>query len=556
MKPKKQLRAGIYARVSTQEQVKENYDSIDSQIDSCKANAAKTGDQIVGIFTDPGFSGTNTERPGYQALCKAIKNGEFEKVYVFKIERLHRNIEDGSSFLSTIKRYDVMLQSATESIDLTTPGGKLNVMMLMAFNEYYSNDVKHKQAIKHHNARERGYFVGGTPPLGYERDKDVITPIVEEAKIIKQIFNWHAENIKPIDIMKRLRAAGVKTRRSNHFSCHSVTQILENPIYCGYIKGNPNEDDERPLIKGAHKGIISREKWVATQERLSDARSTKTKLKKKSGNTFYNTNKHEGLLKGLLHCGTTKYALSPARQGKSLYYSLSRASKEGACFEGPIKRVNLSHIDNAVVGLVNELGKYPEIIKATIEAANRSKSPKLQELAEQRTQLMKKHKRLQTEFDNFKSFIANAKDTNVFGEITNDMQFTAERKQYIQNELLQLEREATTIKKTVHDSKEIVAALLNFKGLLEALPFDKRHELIKMLIKRIDIYPSDVPATVETKLQEVKLRTKTYKLDIRLSIRPETTRTCGVSSTSSCISHFGRGDRIRTCDPLVPNQVR
>src|SRR5437773_992314 len=88
-------RAGAYLRVSTQEQAREGV-SLDAQrqavTDRAKGDGLALGDAQV--YTDAGRSGSTTDRPAYQAMLAAAVAGEFQRLYVWKIDRLGRDAEE------------------------------------------------------------------------------------------------------------------------------------------------------------------------------------------------------------------------------------------------------------------------------------------------------------------------------------------------------------------------------------------------------------------------------------------------------------------------------
>ena len=85
------VRCSIYARVSTDEQAAGEYSSIDSQIDICKHYIQIQKEknwQLAKVYTDPGFSGKNLERPAMQSLIEDIKSGKIDVVLVYKLSAL------------------------------------------------------------------------------------------------------------------------------------------------------------------------------------------------------------------------------------------------------------------------------------------------------------------------------------------------------------------------------------------------------------------------------------------------------------------------------------
>lgn len=113
-------RVAIYARVSTRKQVRESYDSIDSQIDSCREVAAQSGGNVVMVLKDLGVSGTKASRPEYKRLLQAIRSGEVDKIIIVKIDRLNRSVTDGTALIDMIKKHGIELCSVTEPDSLNT----------------------------------------------------------------------------------------------------------------------------------------------------------------------------------------------------------------------------------------------------------------------------------------------------------------------------------------------------------------------------------------------------------------------------------------------------
>ena len=79
-----------YVRVSTAEQAKEGY-SIGEQIERLQDYCKAMRWDILKTYTDPGYSGGNTDRPGLQEMIKDIEAGLIEKVVVYKLDRLSRS---------------------------------------------------------------------------------------------------------------------------------------------------------------------------------------------------------------------------------------------------------------------------------------------------------------------------------------------------------------------------------------------------------------------------------------------------------------------------------
>ena len=131
-------RAAIYLRVSTDKQTVEN------QRIALAAVAERRGWQIVGTFSDKGISGAKSreDRPGLDDLLKRAQRREFDVVMAWAIDRIGRSLIDLLNTIETLKACGVDLYLDQQSIDTTTPAGKLMLQMTGAFAEFERNMIQ------------------------------------------------------------------------------------------------------------------------------------------------------------------------------------------------------------------------------------------------------------------------------------------------------------------------------------------------------------------------------------------------------------------------------
>jgi DNA invertase Pin-like site-specific DNA recombinase len=125
-------RAALYVRVSTDRQTVEN------QITALSKVASARGWQIVETFNDAGISGTKgrKDRPGLDALLTQAQRGRFDVVMAWAIDRLGRSLVDLLQTIEGLRACGVDLYLDQQSIDTTTPAGKLMLQMCGAFAEF------------------------------------------------------------------------------------------------------------------------------------------------------------------------------------------------------------------------------------------------------------------------------------------------------------------------------------------------------------------------------------------------------------------------------------
>jgi site-specific DNA recombinase len=100
MKPgaAKHVHCAIYTRVSTDQGLEQDFNSLDAQYDACQAyirSQPHAGWTLVRVkYDDGGFSGGNTDRPALQRLLEDVRAGKVQVIIVYKVDRLTRSLAD------------------------------------------------------------------------------------------------------------------------------------------------------------------------------------------------------------------------------------------------------------------------------------------------------------------------------------------------------------------------------------------------------------------------------------------------------------------------------
>lgn len=136
----KKMKAIIYCRVSTEEQVK-GY-SLNYQENICRDYANKGGYEVVKVFVEEGESAKIISRTKLTELIDFSKKntGQIDVLIVHKLDRFARNQQDHQAIRALLAQYGVVLRSATEPID-DTPVGKLMENFLSSIAQF-DNDVR------------------------------------------------------------------------------------------------------------------------------------------------------------------------------------------------------------------------------------------------------------------------------------------------------------------------------------------------------------------------------------------------------------------------------
>lgn len=125
-------RIALYTRVSQDTQTTEN------QHRELIAVAERNGWHIVAEYEDHGISGAKgrDQRPGYDALMKAVARREIDMVATWAVDRLGRSLQNLIAFLTEINAKGVDLYLHQQALDTSTPSGRAMFGMLSVFADF------------------------------------------------------------------------------------------------------------------------------------------------------------------------------------------------------------------------------------------------------------------------------------------------------------------------------------------------------------------------------------------------------------------------------------
>lgn len=222
----------IYVRQSID---KKDSVSIEAQIEECK----KLCSANFKVYKDKGYSGKNTERPQVQKMIKDIESGIIQKVVVYKLDRISRNIIDFYNLYGIMQLHDCEFISWDEKFDTTTSMGRAMMGILVVFAQMERENIQTRIKDNYNYRIRDGRWASGKAPFGFKngkRDgKTTLIPVPEEIEVVKWMFKTYAEslNISLGMIQKQLIEKGIKGHQSSKgFSRTTIGHILTNPVYC------------------------------------------------------------------------------------------------------------------------------------------------------------------------------------------------------------------------------------------------------------------------------------------------------------------------------------
>src|SRR5579863_8492768 len=241
----KTVRCAVYTRVSTDQGLEQDFNSLDAQYEASQAyirSQAHAGWTLLKAkYDDGGFSGGNTDRPALQRLLEDIRTGKIDIIVVYKVDRPTRSVADFAKLVELFDEHNVSFVSVTQQFNTTTSMGRLTLNVLLSFAQFEREVTSERIRDKIAASKRKGLWVGGPLPLGYRMKDDKIAVIEDEAERVRLIFRRYLElggvNALVRDLRKRdirtksrLLSTGA-TRGGVPFGRGSLCYLLRNRFY-------------------------------------------------------------------------------------------------------------------------------------------------------------------------------------------------------------------------------------------------------------------------------------------------------------------------------------
>ncbi|CAK8580897.1 recombinase family protein [Priestia megaterium] len=286
-------------------------------------------------------------------MLDKVKNNEYDAVVVMDVDRLSRNEFEAPIIHKVLLDSDTNIVTPSKTYDLHKDEDTLllGVQSLVAAQEY--KQIRKRMQRGKTFAMEKGYWVHGTPPLGYDKDSETRKLIPnDEAKHVQFIFNSIVDGKTVSDVYHDLNAMGVKTKNNSKFAFNSIMRIVTNEAYKGTIVSNRYiaKDKQKPKSEwiythNAHEPIVTKETW----DKANKIVNTYSFSAPRSKNKIYPTSK-------LIVCGNCgKFQGAQLAHTSKLYLKICSNCKNRSFLYEPILKQIKEEIQNYVSTVVNEI---------------------------------------------------------------------------------------------------------------------------------------------------------------------------------------------------------
>ena len=372
----------LYCRLSNEDLVDGESNSIANQRNILSSYAASHGFTNTKVLVDDGYTGTNFNRPGVQEGLALVEQGLVGTWIVKDMSRFGRDYLQVGRFTEIVfPSYDVRFIAVNDAVD-SAKGDNDFTVIRNVFNDFYAKDTSKKVRAVMKAKGTSGKHLGG-PPYGYRADpQDKNHWILDEdaAPVVKRIFDLTIAGVGPSRIARILEADEVLTvkalyaqqkgkplpERPCHWIEQSVVNILERMEYTGCTcnfkthsksyklkKRIPNAVEDMFILPDTQEAIVPKEQW----DRVQELRKHKRRMTKAE---------RQGLFSGLVVCADCgsklHFATCKNFEGRQDHYICAKyKSGRGTCSAHYIREDVLRDV------VLERIRAVTEYIRADVE---------------------------------------------------------------------------------------------------------------------------------------------------------------------------------------------
>ena len=310
-------KVAAYLRLSQEDGDKDISDSIVSQKNIIEAKVKELGEEFIieDYYIDDGYTGLNINRPSFQRMIYDIEKGNINCIITKDLSRLSRNSFEANYYIELyFLEREVRYISVLDNVDTGVKNSNNDMIQFKTLiNDWYSKDISKKIKSSIWARKEKGMFLGAIPPYGYNKskeDKHKLVVNINQARIVKRIFEEYSKGKSPTEIVKELNNDNIPSPNNNFnkgeirhkWREETIRRMIVSKIYLGHmeygkrinlsykskkIKYIPPE--EWKIIYNTHTPIITEELFNKVQNKRNMNKTIKRK-------------KHEWKLNGIVKC--------------------------------------------------------------------------------------------------------------------------------------------------------------------------------------------------------------------------------------------------------------
>ena len=502
------LRTALYCRLSKDDMLQGDSESIKTQKAMLTQYAKEHGFLIVEVYVDDGWSGLNFQRPDFNRMLDDIEAGKIDVVITKDLSRLGRDhLKVGHFTEIYFPMKNVRYIAVNDGVDTANKNNDIAALKNV-MNEFYSRDNSRKNRSSIRARAKAGLYRTSFNPIGYRKSPDNHNKLIvdgETAWIVKRIFELANAGMGAHKIAKTFREEQVPcpswwlhSRGERDYSqrfenpankyewSHTVIRnIIANPLYLGHtvmcktesifkvgtFKKVPKADQIR--VENTHEPLVSQELFDGANAKILSRRCDTT-------DNFVSP------FSGLVKCGTCGKALGLRYWGKDrhhIYVCTTYAHDTKACSD---HRIYYEDLYNAVLADIQYHARlaYEDRDKAVALAMKMNAKADGNKGKSNESKLKQAKKR----YDEVTRLFDRLYEDSLSGRISNDNftrlidKYQTEQEQLL-GQIQNLENALQEVKDSQTNAVQWAALMADYVGIRELTA-----ENLNLLVERIEVF--------------------------------------------------------------------
>ena len=528
MTEKQGFMTALYERLSRDDELNGESNSISNQKKLLEQYAKEHGFTNLVHFTDDGISGTRFDRPGFLAMMKEVESGKVGTILIKDMSRMGRDYLKVGQYMELLRQKNVRLIAVNENVDSFREDDDFtpfrNIM-----NEWYARDTSKKIKSTFKAKGKSGKHVASTTPYGYLKDKDdpnVWIVDEEAAVVVRRIFHMTMDGYGPYQIARALKEdkveipavhmakkdAGLWKGRVEEikdpygWGSSTVAGILKKREYLGHTVNFKT----RKHFKDKKSHYVSEDNWTVfenTQEAIIDQETFDNVQRIRSNVRRYPDGWGEAHpLTGLMYCADcgSKMYVHRVNNGKRVpQYTCSAYSKVpvGTLCQTQ-HRINADVVMELIKELLKAVAEYSQLNREefleTVKKAQTSQQSS--EITRLKNRLAEAKKRVQE----LEKLICRIYEDNILGKLPDerytilDGQYSKEQKD-LSAEIADMEAELSGYEEGRRSAEKFIALVDKYQNFEELTTY-----MLNEFVEKIVVHERDRKGSIET-TQEVEI---------------------------------------------------
>lgn len=534
LQPNQKITA-LYCRLSRDDNLDGDSNSIQNQRMILQAYADNNGFENTQFYIDDGYSGANFNRPDFERMMADVENGDVAVVITKDLSRLGRNqLHTGLYIEEIFPSYDVRYIAINDNVATLYETSNELMPFKNLFNEWHVRDCSRKVRAVFTAKAQRGERLGTRAPYGYRKSEIKGGPLEvdeEAAQVVKRIFAMCASGLGPSQIARQLReekiyspsmhaykkyglsCSGLNTERPYNWTSDMVADMLENMVYLGHTVNmryssksyKDKKKRERPksdwlIFKNTHEALVDQETWDIVQEVRSHKRRR--------------TNMDEqNMFSGLVYCADCgkpmvlhrAHTMKPEQNN----FTCRTYKKDGAsvCTAHYIREVALKETVLETIRRAAEFARnYPEKFAEYIQQRqSREVAKEIRQLELSLTNMKKRSSELDAIFKRMYEDCALGRVSNEQFRLLSEA-YSKEKDQLAESIPATTER-LEKLRGSVANVKNFIAKARKYTDMSELTP-----EILRVFVSKIIVHEKEVKYAKHAP-QKVRIRFRDFDLD-------------------------------------------